>query len=113
MLVKTLRRCSGYAYLAKFSNVTDSLALQGAEVRGDTAGLQVDHSGEWLVEKRTNGGDREATSFGSQGVNHGFEAHVNLTGPDDLSDICYRKLVSNARVKMTYHLDHSAQAKRP
>lgn len=91
--------------LAKLSNIADLLALQGAEVLGDAAVLEVDNTGEGLVEQRANRGNGEVTGFGlihspltllhrntrivthSKGVDHGLVAHVDLATADDLSDI--------------------------
>ena len=98
-----LRRLSE-AHLAELANVSDLLALEGAEVLGDTTRLEVHDTGERLVEERADGGDGEVTSLGledishvqsqtlwrathSQGVDHGLEAHVDLAATDDLSHI--------------------------
>jgi hypothetical protein len=50
--------------LAKLSDIADLLALQGAEIGGDAAVLEVNDTSERLVEQRTNRQDREVTSFG-------------------------------------------------
>lgn len=90
--------------LAELANVTDALALERCEVGRDTAALQVNNTGEGLVEQRADGKDGKVASLGlsrgsagaieervsithGEGVNHGLEAHVNLAGADDLSDI--------------------------
>lgn len=51
-------------YLSELSNIADSLALQGAEVLGDSAALEVDNTGEGLVEQGANRGNGEVTGFG-------------------------------------------------
>lgn len=91
--------------LSELSNIADPLALQGAEVLGDSAALEVDNTGEGLVEQGANRGNGEVAGFGlevfrqlllyrnarmvthSKGVNHGLVAHVDLATADDLSDI--------------------------
>lgn len=50
--------------LSELANVSDLLTLQGAEVFGDSATLEVDDTGEGLVEQRTDRGDGEVTGFG-------------------------------------------------
>ena len=50
--------------LAKFTDVADSLALERAEVFGDSAALQVDEARERLIEQRANRSDREVPGFG-------------------------------------------------
>lgn len=50
--------------LAELADVSDALALEGLEVGGDAGRLEVDDTGERLVEKTANGCDREATGFG-------------------------------------------------
>lgn len=50
--------------LSELANVSDLLALQGAEVLGDSAVLEVDDTGEGLVEQRTDRGNGEVTGFG-------------------------------------------------
>lgn len=52
--------------LAKLADIANTLALEGAEVRGDAGVLEVDDTGERLVEERTDGEDREVTGFGLQ-----------------------------------------------
>lgn len=54
----------GKANLAELANVADLLALQGAEVFGDSAVLEVDDASEGLVEERTNRGDGEVAGLG-------------------------------------------------
>lgn len=51
-------------YLAKLSNITDTLALEGLEVGGNAAFLEIDNSGERLIQERSEGGDRKVTGFG-------------------------------------------------
>lgn len=50
--------------LSELSNIANFLALQGAEVFSDSAILEVHNTGERLVKKRANRGDREVTSLG-------------------------------------------------
>lgn len=50
--------------LAELTDVADALSLEGSEVGGDAAVLEVDDSGEGLVEEGANGGDGEVTGFG-------------------------------------------------
>jgi hypothetical protein len=50
--------------LAELSDVTDPLALQGPKVLGNSAILEIDNTGERLVEQRADRGDGEVTSFG-------------------------------------------------
>lgn len=50
--------------LSELADVADLLALQGAEVLGDSAVLEVHNTGERLIEKRTNRGDGEVAGFG-------------------------------------------------
>lgn len=91
--------------LSELANVSDLLTLQGAEVLGDSAVLEVDDTGERLIEQRTDRGNGEVTGFSlyqvsifmpirpetvnthSKSVNHSLEAHVDLAATDDLSDI--------------------------
>ena len=93
------------AHLAEFADVSDLLALQRAEVLGDTARLEVHHTGERLIEQGADGGDGEVTGLGlqgsqscsglyfdgrvthRQGVDHGLETHVDLSATDDLGNI--------------------------
>ncbi|KAL3709208.1 hypothetical protein TMatcc_002998 [Talaromyces marneffei ATCC 18224] len=42
-------------YFAKLSNVTNTFALEGLEVGGNTAVLEVDNSSKRLVQKGTEG----------------------------------------------------------
>jgi hypothetical protein len=42
-------RVSSFPYLSKFANVTNLLALQATEVRGDPAIIEIHHTGEWLI----------------------------------------------------------------
>lgn len=96
--------CWGLTNLAEFTDVADSLALERTEVLSDSVALQVDKTGERLIEQRANRSDREVTGFGlfpvsilsfrpgtenthSKGVNHSLEAHINLAAANDLSDI--------------------------
>ena len=50
--------------LSELSNIADPLALQRAEVLGDSAALEVDDTSEGLVEQRSDGSHREVTGFG-------------------------------------------------
>lgn len=54
----------GATNLAKLADVADLLALQGAEVFGDSAVLEVDNTGEGLVEERADRGDGEVAGLG-------------------------------------------------
>jgi hypothetical protein len=54
----------GRAYLAKLTDIADAFAFEGAEVGRDAGVLQVDDAGEWLVEERADGEDREVAGFG-------------------------------------------------
>lgn len=51
------------AYLAEFADITNLLALEGAEVGGDATVFQVDNTSEGLIKKRSNGKNREVASF--------------------------------------------------
>lgn len=61
--------------LSKFSNVTDLLSFQAAEVCCDATVLQVYDAGKWLIQESANRGHWKATSLGRESVNHGFESH--------------------------------------
>jgi hypothetical protein len=90
-------------YLAEFSNIADTLALEGLEVSGNTTVLEIDNSGKRLVQERTERGNREVTGFGllmfsiglietrlstySQSVDHGFKTHVDLAAANDLGHV--------------------------
>lgn len=50
--------------LAELADVSNSLALERAEVGGDARVLEVDHAGEWLVQEAADGEDREVPSLG-------------------------------------------------
>lgn len=50
--------------LSEFTDVADSFALEGTEVRGDAAVLEVDNTGEGLVQQGTDGGNRELAGLG-------------------------------------------------
>ena len=50
--------------LSELSNIADPLALQGAEVLGDSAALEVDNTGEGLVEQGANRRNGEVAGFG-------------------------------------------------
>jgi hypothetical protein len=52
------------AYLSKFADIANALALEGAEVSGDTTVLEVHDSSERLIEERPDGQDREVAGFG-------------------------------------------------
>lgn len=49
--------------LAELADISDALALEGLEVGGDAGRLEIDNSGERLVEKTANGRNREAACF--------------------------------------------------
>lgn len=49
--------------LAELANVANALALERSEIGGDSGVLEVDDAGEWLVEKTSNGDDREVASL--------------------------------------------------
>jgi hypothetical protein len=51
-------------HLSKFADIANTLALEGAEVSGDAAVLEIDDSSERLIEKRPDGQNREVTGFG-------------------------------------------------
>lgn len=51
-------------YLAELSNIANTLALEGLEVSGNTTVLEIDNSGERLIQEGTEGGNREVTGFG-------------------------------------------------
>jgi hypothetical protein len=93
-------------YLSELADVADPLTLQGAEVLGDSAVLEVDNTSEGLIKKRADRGDGKVAGFGlytllespavtdfshrgtySKGMNHSLEAHVNFTAANDLRDI--------------------------
>lgn len=92
-------------YLSELADIADPFALQGPEVLGDSAVLEIHQTGERLVEKRANRMDREVTSFRlgglvsllpgeqvketaySQSMDHGFEAHIDLSTADDLGHV--------------------------
>lgn len=90
--------------LAELAHVADPLPLQGTEVGGDSAVLEVHQSGEGLVEQGSDGVDREVPSFRlgllvspsfpypsratySKGMDHRLEAHVDLAAPDNLGHV--------------------------
>lgn len=50
--------------LTELTDVANALALQGGEIGGYAAVLEVDNSSERLIKKRTNGGNWEITGFG-------------------------------------------------
>jgi hypothetical protein len=50
--------------LAELTDVADALALEGAEVGGDSRVLEVDDTGEGLVEEAADGEDGEVAGFG-------------------------------------------------
>jgi hypothetical protein len=50
-------------YLSELADIANTLALEGAEVGGDATVLKIDDSGKRLIEKRSNGQDREVTGF--------------------------------------------------
>lgn len=49
--------------LAKFTDVADSLALEGSEIGGNSRILQIDDSGEGFVEETSNRNNGEVASF--------------------------------------------------
>jgi hypothetical protein len=51
-------------YLSELADIANTLALEGTEVSSDATVLEIDDSGERLVEQRPNGQDREVTGFG-------------------------------------------------
>jgi hypothetical protein len=51
-------------HLSKLADIANTLALESAEVGRDAAVLEIDDSGERLVEEGPNGQDREVTGFG-------------------------------------------------
>lgn len=53
-----------WSNLSKFTDVADSLALERAEVFGDSTALQVDKASEGLIEQGANRSNREVTGFG-------------------------------------------------
>jgi hypothetical protein len=54
----------GEPYLPKFTNVSDSLALQGAEILRNAAILEIDNSSERFIKERSCRDDREVAGFG-------------------------------------------------
>ena len=54
--------------LSELSNIANFLALQGAEVLGDSAALEVDNTGEGLIEQRADGGHREVACLGLEEI---------------------------------------------
>lgn len=77
------------AHLSKLSHISNFLPFQAPEISGDSTVVQIDNSSERLIEKRCNGSDGKATSFGSKSMDHSFESHVNLTRANDLSNIAW------------------------
>ncbi len=77
------------SHLSKLSNISNLLPLQAAEVCSDSTVLQIDNTSEGLIEKRSDRGHRKVASFGSEGMDHGLEAHVDFSGADDLGDVCF------------------------
>jgi hypothetical protein len=73
--------------LAEFADVADLLAFEGGEVGSDAGRGEVDDTGEGLIQEGSDRSHWEATSGGSEGVDHGFEAEIDFAGPDDLSHI--------------------------
>lgn len=55
--------------LAEFADIANPLALQGAEVGGDTTLLQVHNTRKRLVQKRSNRGHGKTARFGLAPVN--------------------------------------------
>lgn len=51
-------------YLAELSDIANTLALEGLEVSGNTTVLEIDNSGKWLIQERSERGNREVTGFG-------------------------------------------------
>ncbi len=53
--VRTLESHIGWwLYLSKFSNISDLLSLQRAEVRRDSTALEIYDPGKWLVKQRSD-----------------------------------------------------------
>ena len=50
--------------LAKLADIADALALEGAEVGGYTGVLEVDNTGEGLIEKASEGNDGKVACLG-------------------------------------------------
>jgi hypothetical protein len=50
--------------LAKLADIADALALERSEIGGDSGVFEVDDAGEWLVQKTSNGDNREVASLG-------------------------------------------------
>lgn len=50
--------------LAEFPNIANTLAFERAKIGSDSTILEIDNASEWLIEQRTDGGDRESTGFG-------------------------------------------------
>lgn len=50
--------------LAELADIANLLALESAEVGGDSAVLEVDDTGEGLIKQRANRQDGEVASFG-------------------------------------------------
>lgn len=91
--------------LAEFADVANTFSLEGAEVRRDARRLQVHDASEGLVQKATEGKDRESTGLGlrekcelasgmfssrkpyRERMDHGLEAEINFAGADDFGNI--------------------------
>lgn len=55
-------------YFAKFTDIADALSAERAEISGYTAIFEVHDAREWLVKKRADRGDGEASGFGLTSV---------------------------------------------
>jgi hypothetical protein len=73
--------------LSELANVADLLSLERGKVGCDAGGGQVNDTSEGLVEEGADGLDWEITSGGSERMDHGLEAEIDLAGTDDLGDI--------------------------
>lgn len=76
-----------WSHLSKFSDISNTFSVQRPEVGSDAAVFEVNNSSEGFIEEGTNGGDRESASFGSQGMDHCLESHIDFSTSDDLGDI--------------------------
>jgi hypothetical protein len=70
-------------YLSKFANIADAFALEGAEVGGDTAVLEINDARKRFIEERPDGQDWEVTGFGLptgiSNLEQGKSIHGKLT----------------------------------
>lgn len=98
------------SHLSKFSNISDLLSLEAAEVRGDSTVLEINNTSEGFVEKGSDGSDWEVAGFGSERMDHGFESHVDFSRADDFGDICSRQgRKIEVEIWVTNRWDHSVQ----